>query len=336
MSTSRRGFTIIEVLIVIVVVVALAAAILTVVDPARRIGNANDSRRKNDLAQIARAIELYTADYGTAPSQLASSTIGVGNKYVLCARQSNISCNGETRTCVLLNQEPFIGTYLATLPIDPSKTRGSDTGYYVTRRQNNVMAFGACSTYDTAGVEIQGRVNLPAYVAPTDGEVATCGNGIVEGSEVCDYTGTACSNNASYRSGGYVYNGTTCTSSTYACNTTCSACINQASCTGSCGSGGVYSGGYCWYVAPDDASSCTTVCTNHSSTCVVAAWNDNNLCAIATALGATCSTCSSVASNKAPYYNSTESSCYYRNSGNGACAGTVGISDFIRICACSS
>lgn len=323
-----HGFTLIELLITIGIVAVIAAGLFVALNPAKRIGDSNDARRKTDLESIARAIELYTADYGAPPSQIAAAGIQSGQKYVLCSSSSTLTCNGQSNTCQVVTDTNFIGPYLGDLPIDPTKTATTDTGYYITRSNTNTLILGACSSY-SGSVQIASRVNLPTYVASV-----ACGDGSVGGAEVCDYTGTVCPNNASYSYAGYVYDGVTCTSSKYACNTaSCNACITQAACLGTCDSGGVYSGGYCWYQAPDDATSCTTVCASHAG-CTVSTWNDNASCAIANAF-LTCSICSSVASNKAPYFDVGTSACYYRASGSGACTGTVGVPGFNRICACN-
>jgi hypothetical protein len=178
-------------------------------------------------------------------------------------------------------------------------------------------------------VEIAARVNLPTYTA-------VCADGVVGGSEVCDYTGsTACPNNASYRYNAYAYNGSTCTANTYACNTSCSGCINQASCLGTCDNGGIYSGGYCYYMASNDLSSCDDVCASHNGgVCTHTSWNDNASCTLMTALVG-CGSCSSSALAPTPHKDTQNDVCYYRTSGAGTCSGTVGIEGFIRLCGCS-
>lgn len=330
MNRSYSGFTIIELLVVVAIIAIIAVGAFVALNPTKRLGDSNDARRKADLISLARAIELYTADYGTAPSQLVSAAIQAGQKYVLCSSASTLSCNGQSNSCRVVTDSNFIGPYLSSLPIDPAKTATTDTGYYITRSNTNTLVLGACTPYSSSAVEVAARVNLPTYVASN-----SCGDGSVGGAEVCDYTSTACPNNASYRYTGFVYDGSTCTSSKYACSTSCDACITKAACLGTCDSGGVYSGGYCWYLAPDDATACSTVCTNHSTTCTNSTWNDSGTCTIAGSLGISCSSCNSVASNKAPYYDSGTSACYYRASGSGACTGTVGIPGFNRICACN-
>lgn len=53
------GFTLIELLIVIAILGILAAAVLVAVNPAKRQKQARDSARKNDIGQLATALQAY-------------------------------------------------------------------------------------------------------------------------------------------------------------------------------------------------------------------------------------------------------------------------------------
>jgi general secretion pathway protein G len=62
-----RGFTLIELLVVIGIIGILAAATIAVLNPVTQIQKANDARRKSDLVQIQRALEVYYNDHGYYP-----------------------------------------------------------------------------------------------------------------------------------------------------------------------------------------------------------------------------------------------------------------------------
>ena len=63
---TKKGFTLIEMLIVIVIIGILAAALIPRLSSAR--GRANDVARKADLAQVASALVSYQIDRGEFPT----------------------------------------------------------------------------------------------------------------------------------------------------------------------------------------------------------------------------------------------------------------------------
>ena len=63
---TKKGFTLIEMLIVIVIIGILAAALIPRLSSAR--GRANDVARKADLAQVATALVSYQIDRGQFPA----------------------------------------------------------------------------------------------------------------------------------------------------------------------------------------------------------------------------------------------------------------------------
>ena len=62
------GFTLLELIIVIGVLSILALLVLMVVNPLEQFRKANDTRRKDDLAQIQRGLEQYYQDNGAYPT----------------------------------------------------------------------------------------------------------------------------------------------------------------------------------------------------------------------------------------------------------------------------
>jgi len=65
-ARTSNGFTLIELLIVIVIMGVLATIGTFAFQSSRKKGN--DVRRKEDLAQIAKALEMYNNDYGVYPT----------------------------------------------------------------------------------------------------------------------------------------------------------------------------------------------------------------------------------------------------------------------------
>lgn len=108
------GLTLIELLIVTGLITVLITGMIVLVNPFQRIGQTNDAKRKSDLAQLTRALEIYYQDNGSYPASSGSYTIG------------STAWGGVW------------GQYMARLPKDPTGTK-----QYVYFTPNN----GSCANY---------------------------------------------------------------------------------------------------------------------------------------------------------------------------------------------
>lgn len=165
----KLGFTLIELIIVISIIALIATGILIAVNPARRIGETKDAERWSDITAIAKAIDNYTADNGHMPSDFNIGTLTTDSKVVLCSSASQLTCDGQTNDCAVINDTDFLGSYLPQLPVDPDKNNNSDTGYYVTVTAGNVLSFGVCNPYSNS--------NAPIVTSKTEGW--TCGSNLI-------------------------------------------------------------------------------------------------------------------------------------------------------------
>lgn len=101
----KKGFTMVELLIVIVTVAVLAVAAINLIDPVGQMQKGRDSQRKSDLAQMQKAIEKYRQDFGTYPVSTKD--------YKIKAQDSNNSVNWGRSWL----------PYMEILPKDPSSSR---------------------------------------------------------------------------------------------------------------------------------------------------------------------------------------------------------------------
>src|SRR4051812_38801934 len=117
----KKGFTLIEVLIVIGIIAILAAAVLVAVNPGRQFAQARNSQRVSNVNAILNAIGqniadnkgVFTCSAGAIPA--TSTPIKIGGY--------------DIRPCLVPN-------YLSELPADPStgsitSPTAYDTGYTV-------------------------------------------------------------------------------------------------------------------------------------------------------------------------------------------------------------
>lgn len=66
---TKKGFTLVELLVSVAIIVTLTALGLTAMQGAR--SSARDSRRKSDLEEIRSALEMYRTDEGVYPDTVA-------------------------------------------------------------------------------------------------------------------------------------------------------------------------------------------------------------------------------------------------------------------------
>jgi prepilin-type N-terminal cleavage/methylation domain-containing protein len=83
MNQGKRGFTLVELLVVIAILAILAAVVVVVLNPAELLAQARDSQRISDLGQVSSAIALFLSDVSdisgnmdNGPFSTVSSTCG--------------------------------------------------------------------------------------------------------------------------------------------------------------------------------------------------------------------------------------------------------------------
>ena len=143
----KKGFTLIELIIVVAIIALLAGATFVAINPAKRIGEANDAQRWTDVTALASAWALYTADNsGTAPS----STVSAGVYHVTSEYPAHSECGDGTATTTASIDFSGLVTdgYLGSVPTDPSGDYTSgQTGYYISVASGGIITVGACDTY---------------------------------------------------------------------------------------------------------------------------------------------------------------------------------------------
>lgn len=102
----KKGFTIVELLIVIVVISILATISIVAYNGVQE--RARDSQRRGDVQAIVKALELYYIDNGRYPPGSGSTTINTGWSTTADGSWANLAS--------------LLRPYLATLPRDPIST----------------------------------------------------------------------------------------------------------------------------------------------------------------------------------------------------------------------
>src|SRR3989344_8984724 len=140
--TNRKGFTLLELIIVVAIIALLAAATFVAVDPAKRIGNAQNAQRWSDVTAVMNGVLQYVVDNnGTYPNN-ANWTNNELYQLGTDTSNCNTGCTASSTTqaaCLNLSASTaLVETYLATIPTDPTQTThdGLETDYYIRKSSN--------------------------------------------------------------------------------------------------------------------------------------------------------------------------------------------------------
>jgi len=143
----KRGFTLIELIIVIAVISILAGAIFVAVDPARRLHETRNARRWSDVTTILDAIKKYQADnegehYSEVDSLTNDFVYTIGTeKGAVC----EISCGDETPDVNCVDLSGMGTNYLAIVPVDPKDGTAAITQYAIEKDSNGAITVYSCS-----------------------------------------------------------------------------------------------------------------------------------------------------------------------------------------------
>lgn len=145
MRQKKRGFTLVELVIVIAIIAILAAAVFVAVDPARRLHQSRNARRWSDVQTILNTVVQYQTDNsGTHYSTVAALT--AGNWYTIgtCATGGDSGCTAKTTQAACVDISAIGTKYLATIPMDPGSGTAAETDYYMGIDANGAVTVGAC------------------------------------------------------------------------------------------------------------------------------------------------------------------------------------------------
>ena len=117
---TRKGFTLLEVLLVIAVIGILAAIVLVAINPNRQISQARNAQRRSDVNTLYKALEQYLIDNqsytvgGTGITNTPKEVCNTGNKTTTDTLSPTTLCDGKADLRVL------VPTYIAAIPVDPT------------------------------------------------------------------------------------------------------------------------------------------------------------------------------------------------------------------------
>jgi prepilin-type N-terminal cleavage/methylation domain-containing protein len=152
----KKGFTLIEMLIVIAVIGVLAVAVLSAINPVEQMRKARDTRRRSNAAELLNALERYYATFEQYPTDYSNAVTGaltfdctgaVGNGNLATGDLASLITAGELKTEFsdrIADPGSFVygaiqgGTDLATV-------------CYQIESQANITNYSGTSTYCESG-----------------------------------------------------------------------------------------------------------------------------------------------------------------------------------------
>ena len=142
-TKSKKGFTLIEVLLVIAILAILAGVVIVAINPFKQLADARNTQRRADATTVLNAVYQYTVDNnGTLPATItvtptaACATAGV--------------CTGLIDLSVLTASEK----YITSLPKDPSSGTVNSTGYNISKSANGRVTVSAPSAENSVTISV--------------------------------------------------------------------------------------------------------------------------------------------------------------------------------------
>ncbi len=157
-ASANEGFTLIELLVVIGILAILMGIVLIAINPAHQFALANDTNRRNAVAQILSGVGQYEAEHnGSLPPTI---TANAAYNPATGLATTDISDTGIDLCKDLVAATP---QYLPALPEDPLNNNGAD-----------VTAVGtppSCGTY-TSGYKVAVDANKRVTISAPKFEAA--------------------------------------------------------------------------------------------------------------------------------------------------------------------
>jgi len=142
--SARKGFTLIEILIVVAIIAILASVVLVGLGPTQQLGR--DSRRVSDLHEVQNGLELYYNKNGHYP-------------------------NGEATWAVFQTDLTGAGVGITAVPNDPSSGHN-----YIYAWTTGGAAYELEATMENNGSSVWSNYTAPVFTAngETGGTAPTC------------------------------------------------------------------------------------------------------------------------------------------------------------------
>lgn len=143
MKTKRKGFTLIEILLVVAAIGILAGIVILAINPTKQLADTRNAQRKVDVNTILSAVYQYAIDNnGTIPASITTTDTEI-------CKTTASTCTGLTDLSVLTDD----GTYLTAIPNDPSSS-STGAGYNILKSANGRITVSAPNAEQGATISV--------------------------------------------------------------------------------------------------------------------------------------------------------------------------------------
>ncbi|HMP67186.1 MAG TPA: LamG domain-containing protein [Candidatus Paceibacterota bacterium] len=155
--SQKKGFTLLEMLLVIAIIAILAGIVIVAINPGRQLAQARNAQRASDLNAIDKALKQYYIDNRAWPAALNSD----GNVYDICDTGGD-----NSNDCVNLGDGILVPVYISALPQNPS-----GGNYILALETNSNLSLGAPGSTESglSPVYIGSNAALIALIEDGDG-----------------------------------------------------------------------------------------------------------------------------------------------------------------------
>jgi prepilin-type N-terminal cleavage/methylation domain-containing protein len=133
----KKGFTLLEILLVIAAIGILAAIVIVAINPNRQLAQARNAQRRSDVNTILNAVYQYSIDFQNLPAGIPTGTDGTPTTYgeiKTGGASGTDECNDVVNdvTLATAGNEVELASllapnYLSAIPSDPQNVTTGDT-----------------------------------------------------------------------------------------------------------------------------------------------------------------------------------------------------------------
>ena len=121
---NKKGFTLLEILLVVAAIGILAAIVIVAINPGKQLADTRNAQRQSDVNTILNAVYQYVIDGNAIPGDITNSATEI------CVTGG--TCTGLVDLSVLTDSE----AYLVSIPLDPTGSSTNGAGYEISKTGN--------------------------------------------------------------------------------------------------------------------------------------------------------------------------------------------------------